>query len=194
MSHFLFRNILTNCNILKTANVLHINGILYLRVSPHPFSVPVSRISFCVTSQPTWFTSLIFWCHILRPVSSIMNQFFILSVQDWHKCSTTFLLHLVRKLFGSLSFLDYFMRWLVCRGLHVMNEIFRDTDKTKGPVYELPGPQMQCRGYSTHSIWENLVFWPGMVCCSLRTHQGNLCVQVLLCDEEADAVIQYEWL
>lgn len=75
----------------------------------------------------------------------------------------TFLLHLVWKHLGSRSFLDYFIHCLVCRGLHVMNKIFRDADKAKGPVYKLPGPQMQCRGYSTHSIEE--ILFSDQECC-----------------------------
>lgn len=184
--------------------MLHINGILYLTVSPHSFSVPVSRISFCVTFQPTWFTSLIFWYHILRLVSSIMNQFFILSIRGWHKYSTTVLLLLVWKHLRSLNFLDYFIHWLVCIGLHVMDKIFRDADKAKGPVYELPGHRHNARVIphvfiiyyllSLFIIWESPVFWSGMMCCCLKTSQGDLCFQVLVCDEEADAVIQYKWL
>lgn len=44
-----------------------------------------------------------------------------------------------------------------------MNKIFRDADKAKGPVYKLPGPQMQCRGYSTHSIEE--ILFSDQECC-----------------------------
>lgn len=85
-----------------------------------------------------------------------MNQFFILSIRGWHKYSTTVLLLLVWKHLRSLHFLDYFIHWLVCIGLHVMDKIFRDADKAKGPVYELPGPQAQCKGYSTR--FYNLLF------------------------------------
>lgn len=85
-----------------------------------------------------------------------MSQFFILSIQGWHKYSTTVLLLLVWKHLRSLHFLDYFIHWLVCIGLHVMNKIFRDADKAKGPVYELLGPQTQCKGYSTR--FYNLLF------------------------------------
>lgn len=201
MSPFLFKNILINCNILKTVNMLHINGILFLRVSPHSFSVPVSRISFCVTFQPTHFTSLIFWYHILSPVSSIMNQFFILSIQDWHKYSKTFLLHLVWKHLGSLTFSDYFIHWLVCRGLHVMNKIFRDADKARGPVYELQVHKSNT-GVIPHIAFEKILFSDQEWCVALWEQAKETCVSRFFCvtkklmrwSKTSDYSVQEHWM
>lgn len=101
-----------------------------------------------------------------------MSKFFILGIRGWHKYSTTVLLHLVWKHLGSLSFPDDLIHWLVCMGLHVMNKIFRDADKAKGPVYELPSPQTQCKGYSTcfyNSLFVVIIYYLRKSCFLIRS-------------------------
>lgn len=62
------------------------------------------------------------------------------------------------------SFLDYFIHWLVCRGLHVMNKIFRDADKAKRPVYQVH----RCNaGVIPHVMFEKILFSNQEWCAAL---------------------------
>lgn len=200
MSPFLFKNILINCNILKTVNMLHINGILFLRVSPHSFSVPVSRISFCVTFQPTHFTSLIFWYHILSPVSSIMNQFFILSVQDWHKYSKTFLLHLVWKHLGSLTFSDYFIHWFAEAFMLWIK--YSEMQIRQGGQFMNYQVHKSNTGVIPHIAFEKILFSDQEWCVALWEQAKETCVSRFFCvtkklmrwSKTSDYSVQEHWM